>query len=580
MLTIQDDKGVILAYLNNLQDAVVREVINGEYILTFIALIEPLKTEYLYDNDNLINYNNDLFRVVEFKEIHNEDDMLLVEVTAEHISYDLIKNIMTDFYYTYKDALYVMNKCLEGTLFRCVYSDIDLKTDIQYEEECNSKQISIAIANNWRAELQYHRYDIRLLKQRGANRGVDFRFGKNTKSISRIRNFAEDTVAYEIDIVQGSELEELGYFELGDTVRVIDDALNIDVKIRIVEIEKNVLTGINSKVVLGNHIKDLRSSFSGLNEAKKLVEEVHNVVNQNKPNWDKIDKVVNENSQVIADKIAGTMNTANTTIQNLTGTITWKGNTIMIHDQSTEAQSNWAIEIGAGGFRIADSKHGDGSWNWSTMATGKGINASEINTGEINSVNIRGVQIIGTEIIGGLINGVSINGANITIGGGGSLTYKMEEGKRFSMYDSGTQVCSMDGYGAHNRDYYGIISGSSKTARQTFYGNGALINNGDTFIWDNDNQPISMRLGGSFLDVEGNIYANNMMSRSIAELEVKCMELEYQLAPLKVLKENNIAEEWNRRYQRGLCDESHLNRLANIGKLTKIEVKQILEGDI
>ena len=82
ILTIINSNNETIAYLNNLASANVHEVINGEYTLNFIALIEPLKTGYFYDKNNLIVYNNDYFRVVRFEELHNEDNMLTVEVTA------------------------------------------------------------------------------------------------------------------------------------------------------------------------------------------------------------------------------------------------------------------------------------------------------------------------------------------------------------------------------------------------------------------------------------------------------------------------------------------------------------------
>lgn len=423
MLKVENMEGTTLAFLNNVTDATIHEVLNGEYTLSFIVTIDPLKTDFLYDKNNRINYEEDLFKVVTLEEIHTEDESITISVVAEHISYELLENIMEDFNYLNKAGLYVMNKCLEGTKFRCIYTDVDIKTDIQYTQSCNSKEISIAIAHNWRGELEYHRYDIRLLKQRGQNRGVDFRFGKNLKSIKRIINFANDTVAYEVDVEQGAELEELGYFELGDTIRVVDDALGIEIETRIVELEKNILTGLNSSVVLGDKIEDLRNSFSGIDEAKKKAEDAENIANdikdtvdRNKTNWDKVNTIINENDQVIADNIAGIINTSNATIQNTTGTITWTGNTIKIHDQPEESQSNWCMELGAGGWRIADSKKSDGTWNWSTMATGKGINANEITTGELSAVNIRGVKIIGTEIIGGSITGINISGSTI-VGG-------------------------------------------------------------------------------------------------------------------------------------------------------------------
>ncbi len=277
ILTIQNESSITLAYLNNLENGNVHEIINGEYTLNFVALIEPLKTEHLYNKDNLIVYNNDYFRVVNFEELHSEDNMLTIEVTAEHISYDLIKDTKESFVYNDRAAIYVMNEALTDTNFTFLGTDVTATAsiDLQRTEEkpLNVKSILYQIAIIWGGELEYFQRDIELKQQLGQNRGVDFRFGKNIQNIRRIVNFADDTISYDVEVVQGSELEELGYFELGDTIRVIDDALNIDIYTRIIEVERDIITGINSRVILGQPIGTILDNITGINKKIKETEE-------------------------------------------------------------------------------------------------------------------------------------------------------------------------------------------------------------------------------------------------------------------------------------------------------------------
>mgnify|MGYP006925845034 CR=1 FL=1 len=55
MLKILDSTFQVLAYLNHIQDDIlIREIINGEYTLSFKGNIEELKTVYLYDENNLL----------------------------------------------------------------------------------------------------------------------------------------------------------------------------------------------------------------------------------------------------------------------------------------------------------------------------------------------------------------------------------------------------------------------------------------------------------------------------------------------------------------------------------------------
>jgi len=115
VLKIENSEGVVLAFLNNLESASIHEVLNGEFTLSFVATVEPLKTEFLYDKTNLINCDDDLFKVITIEELHNEDDGVTVSVTAEHVSYNLINNVMDTFIYTYKTGTEVMLACLTGT---------------------------------------------------------------------------------------------------------------------------------------------------------------------------------------------------------------------------------------------------------------------------------------------------------------------------------------------------------------------------------------------------------------------------------------------------------------------------------
>lgn len=412
MLKIENAEGTVLAFLNNLTEAKVKEVLNGEYVLSFVATIEHLKTDHLYDESNLINYDNDLFRVNRIEELHDEDNMLTVAVECEHISYDLINNIMNDFNHTYVSAVEVMALCLIGTDFTLRSCDITEKTDIQYTEECNSKQISIAIANNWHGELKYYRHYIDLLQSRGANRGTGFIFDKNLKYVKRIINRAEKTTSYEVEIVQGSELEELGYYELGDTVRVIDQRLNIDHECKIIEIENDILIGLNSKVVLGDAIKDMRSSFSSI---KKQVQEVKKVVEDSAADWDKINEVMDENGNLIIGKLNSLTQIASK-IVNSTGTFEHRDNALYWQDQPTKAASTFATLWGAQGLVFANSKDAQGEWIWQTALDSNGLTATSITASALNALSAQIISIVVNNLVGQTIKGITIEGSVIYAG--------------------------------------------------------------------------------------------------------------------------------------------------------------------
>lgn len=439
MLKIENAEGTVLAFLNNLTEAKVCEVLNGEYTLSFVATIDHLKTDFLYDENNLINYENDLFRPASIEEIHDEDDALTVAVECEHISYDLIKNAMSEFNHIYTTAVNAMTTCLLGTGFNLRSCDITEKTDIQYTQECNAKQISIAIANNWHGELKYYRYYIDLLKSRGQNRGTGFIFGRNLKSVKRIINRAEGTTSYEVDIVQGSELEELGYYELGDTVRIMDERLNVDYECKIIELEKDILTGINGKVVLGDAIKDMRSSFSSVkkkvDEVKKDVEDIQGQATD----WNKIKGITDDSGNIILGKLNELTQIASK-IVNSTGTFYQEGGCSVWQDQPTFEASTFATKWSAEGLVFANTKKNNNTeWDWQTAIDANGVNATKVAASALYGITMEAVNLVSATITSALLKAVNIEGGTIKLGNWGetqSIDYAVNitEDEPFTVY--------------------------------------------------------------------------------------------------------------------------------------------------
>lgn len=441
----------ILAYLNNIEECTLHEKINGEYTFSFVAIIEELKTEFLYNLENLIEVCNDWFIPLIIEEIHSQDGLLTVRVDCEHYSYKLLDyKFLEGFKYIGITATQAMAKCLEATPFQFAGTDVTLKTDIQYETETNAREILVAIANDWKGELKTRKNQVFLWKKRGEQRGVEFRFGKNINSVKRtIDRSKKDlenkpSISYEIDILDLREFDdykELEYFELGDSVFVYDEALNISLRARIIEVEYNPVLNINTKVTLGNLVEDIRGSLSGIGEAKKKVEEVKQTLKENIPIWDKIKEITNNLGNVITEKLQGNINTAKNMVLNSTGTVKFTDQGILIHDQPSESNSSWAMRLNSTGFAIANGKNADGSWNFRTFGTGKGFTADEITAGTLEAIVIKGVNILASSISGGKIEGVNIEGSTIYAGSKASGNYTaITQNGEIRIYEKGKRV--------------------------------------------------------------------------------------------------------------------------------------------
>lgn len=492
--TILNKEGTTLAYLNNCTECFIDEEINGAYTLSFVCTVDDLKTQFLYDEDNIIEVNDDLFRALIIEELHTENSELTVSVECEHISYDLLKTTFDTFSYPYATAALVMTQCLQATGFAFTGTDVTLKTDINYQEESNAKQISIAIANNWKGELQYHRHNIHLWNKRGANRGVDFRFGKNIKGIKKTLDRSKrdsegnPTVSYEIDVVELKHLEEyndLEYFELGDTVRIVDDMLSVNIQARIVKRTYNVLTETNESITLGNILDDIRGSLSGIkddiNNVQANVDNVKDTITGNKPNWDKINKITNDLGNVIASKLEGEMDLAQAQITNSTGTFFQQDNMSYWQNQPTKEASTFASRWNAVGISFANSKLPNGDWIWQSAMNAEGLIATKVLASAMATLSLEAVNILATKFTGQEINGLVINGGSANFGKD-SEQYVFEKNGRFKMLRLGDEIARLATYTYNDKSSgsFEAIDVNNSDSRTHYMAN-LIYNQNETF---------------------------------------------------------------------------------------------------
>lgn len=126
--------------------------------------------------------------------------------------------------------------------------------------------------------------------------------------------------------------------------------------------------------------------------------------------WDRIVDVTNEQGNLIASRLEGSINNALNSIFGGNGTMEIIDGTIMFRDGATDAASTMAMRINFAGLAIADSKKPDGTWDWKTFGTGQGFTADYMTTGTLSAITIDGVTITATDIVGGKITGAVIDG--------------------------------------------------------------------------------------------------------------------------------------------------------------------------
>lgn len=283
MVKILDENKKPIAYIKTLKDALLKTTIKSEYTLSFSTTVEELKSDYLYNTKNTIEVDGELFRVVDLKDISRKDGKVTIEVFAEHISYDLLNSGIKKFQHE-ENIRSLMNLVLSGTGFSFVNTDIDETKKVKIDEkDVTVRYIINTIATAFNAEIKWYGNNIDIVTRLGEEKKINFTIEKNLNQIGREIDYIEcdeqnnPKVQYSID-VDAPKIDELHECNLGDTITVLDEKLNISVKRRIIEIEKDIITNKNIKIILGDTKQELVDTISKLSTGKVITEVVHQQV--------------------------------------------------------------------------------------------------------------------------------------------------------------------------------------------------------------------------------------------------------------------------------------------------------------
>ena len=160
----------------------------------------------------------------------------------------------------------------------------------------------------------------------------------------------------------------------GDTVTCYIKHLDIDVKARVIDYERDLITGEYTYIELGNVV----SNF--FNEQADIQSKVNNILNSN--------------GSVKAQTLEGTINAIQTQFKAMKD-IAQKQDVraILFEDRIEDSPTFGCMCLGTMGFEIASSfKPGTKEWDFRTFGTGKGFIADHIIAGILSAVLIRNLD--------------------------------------------------------------------------------------------------------------------------------------------------------------------------------------------
>lgn len=417
----------------------VEQTINGDWSLTFEYPFQAAGAAQL-TLGRLVDADGQLYRIDE-AERSIKDGMRRLHVHALHLMYDLrdkwITNIetaeLTPGGIAQRAAL---QQVLDGTAFTDGTIDTPELLDCLDILQKNAMwAIKEQVLPLWGGELQPDNWTINIRAQMGANRGVQLRHGKNLTGVrysesmdgvvtrlhiagyqgagieginggldyidsanigayptirEDIVTFADDDLpedllskgqAYlatvdtpriklSVDLakIRGSEqyrhYRDLETVELGDTVTLYHKDLNINIMARVQSRSYDPVTGENVRVELGN---DSRNLYSMMAETTQAAEAVKRILDRN---GHLRGESIRGTIDLLAARLFASGSFVNATVNDETG--------VLFENTNESSVDYGAMFIGPGLFAIANSKDGNGQWEWRTFGTASGFYGSEL----------------------------------------------------------------------------------------------------------------------------------------------------------------------------------------------------------
>lgn len=156
----------------------------------------------------------------------------------------------------------------------------------------------------------------------------------------------------------------------GDVCYIRDKVLDERLNGRILHVRRYLNSTNPTEITIGNLKRTVADVFK---EQQKKIDKLQN----ESVNWE---GATNYNREWL-DQM---MNHLNEVMNDSGGYAYWEeGEGITVYDRPKDQNPTMAIQLKGAGFRIANSKNSDGSWNWRTFGTGDGFTADVINVGTL-----------------------------------------------------------------------------------------------------------------------------------------------------------------------------------------------------
>ena len=284
-----------------------------------------------------------------------------------------------------KDILSITRTVDESEVITALYgfgASLQIENESEDDKESGyTRKIDFSEINNGKAYVENltakNEYGIR-----GVDGTIYHRFGQvsfdNIEDKVELKRLTEEklvelskpTITYETTVadlsVAGYILEGVGK---GDTVKIRDKDLDLALEARVLELthkyDENEI-----EITLGTYKNLYGSDIMSVSEIVRRLADKENIYDRS--------RFFNEDGTNFS-KFETILEDINNRFESGTTNITFDENGgITFTDKSTDEESSWAMNLSSYGLRIANTKHANGTWNYNTAITGKGIVGSTI----------------------------------------------------------------------------------------------------------------------------------------------------------------------------------------------------------
>lgn len=275
MLRIVDSNDKLKAVVNNITKLEIEQKLNESYTLNAEFIHQYV--DDLINNTNVLKCEGQTFRVFEIEKMHK--DTLTISLTAEHISYKLGDD--SNKFETFAQSGTV-DAILKAILNNTEFEGI---SNIEGEYTLTGKNITrraliLQLASLANSDVEFDNYNV-LINSSIKKNVVYAEFGVNISQLSAKINPLTNTTTYDVAFadIDDAYINEYRKLCVGDTVKIRDNDLNVNVSLKVVGTTRDIINNVNTSITLGDKEESLliNNSTSSSSQPEVAGDEIESI---------------------------------------------------------------------------------------------------------------------------------------------------------------------------------------------------------------------------------------------------------------------------------------------------------------